>query len=191
MSHPKVCATLSKCPPKICLHLSGCAYHLAGMDTVLTRSALYPCLPNGKHARSSAPAQRCISSAPAQHCIHACQMVSTPVQVHLLSTVSMPAKWKAHPFKCTRSALYPCLPNGKHTRSSAPAHPCLPNGKHTRSSAHAQLSIHACQMVSTPAQGRRVYIYRDFYRVYIYVNTHIFIHIALLLMIALPLMLCG
>ena len=145
MSHPKVCATLSKCPPKICLHLSGCAYHLAGMDTVLTRSALYPCLPNGKHARSSAPAQRCISSAPAQHCIHACQMVSTPVQVHPLSTVSMPAKWKAHPLKRTRSALYPCLPNGQHARSSAPAPRCI-------SSAPAQHCIHACQMVSTPVQ---------------------------------------
>ena len=93
-----------------------------------TRSALYPCLPNGKHTRSSAPAQ---------HCTHACQMVSTPVQVHPLSTVSMAAKWEAHPLKRTRSALYPCLPNGKHTRSSAPAQHC----------------IHGCQMGSTPAHA--------------------------------------
>ena len=88
-----------------------------------TRSARYPCLPNAKHTRSSAPAE---------HCIHACQMVGAPVQVHPLSTV----KFFSHPFKCTRSALYPCLPNGKHTRSSAPAQHC----------------IHACQMVSAPVQ---------------------------------------
>ena len=80
-----------------------------------TRSALYPGMLNGKDTRSSAPAQHCIHacqmvSAPAQHCVHACQVVSTLAQVpvsapqaHPLSTVSMHAKWKAHPLKRTRS----------------------------------------------------------------------------------------
>ena len=49
-----------------------------------TRSALHPCQANGKNTRSSAPAQ---------HCIHARHMVRTPVQVHPLSTASMPGKW--------------------------------------------------------------------------------------------------
>ena len=71
---------------------------------------------NGKNTRSSGVAQ---------HCIHASQMVRTPVQVHSLSTVSMPAKWSEHPFKRTRSALYPCQPNGKNTRSSALAQHCI------------------------------------------------------------------
>ena len=144
---------------------------------------MYPCQPNGKNTRSSALAQ---------HCIHANQMVRTPVQVHSLSTVSMPAKWSEHPCKCTRSALYPCQPNGKNTRSSALAQHCIhasqmvrtpvqvhslstvsmpakwyehpfkctrsalyprqPNGKNTRSSALAQHCIHASQMVRTPVQ---------------------------------------
>ena len=129
-----------------------------------TRSALYPCQRNGKATRSSALAQHMYpcqpngkntrSSALAQHCIHASQMVRTPVHVHSLSTVSMPAKWSEHPCKCTRSALYPCQPNGQNTRASALAQHCIrqPNGKNTRSSALAQHCIHASQMVRTPVQ---------------------------------------
>ena len=139
-----------------------------------TRSALYPCQPNGKNT---------LSSALAQHCIHASQKVRTPVQVHSLSTVSMPAKWIEHPFKRNRSALYrsalfPCQPNGQNTRSSALAQhcihasqmpakwwsehpckctrsalfPCQPNGQNTRASALAQHCIHASQIVRTPVQ---------------------------------------
>ena len=148
--------------------------------------------------RSSAPAQRCMhashprsgafapaqrsmhashlrSSAPAQHCIYASQMVKTPVEVHPLGTVSMPAKWSKPPLKCTRSALYSCQPNGKNPRSSqhcmhacqmvgthasqmvepplkctrSALYPCLPNGKNPRSSAPAQRCIHASQMART------------------------------------------
>ena len=115
-----------------------------------TRSALYPCQPSGNNTRSNGKNTR--SSALAQHCIHASQMERTPVQVHSLSTVSMPAKWSEHPCKCTRSALYPCQPNGKNTRSSALGQHCQPNGKNTRSSALAQHCILASQMVGTPVE---------------------------------------
>ena len=112
-----------------------------------TRSALYPCQRNGTNTRSSALAQHCIHASqmvrlPVQvhllsTCIHASQMVRTPVHVHSLSTVSMPAKWSEHPCMCTRSALYPCQPNGKNNRASALAQHC----------------IHASQMVRTPVQA--------------------------------------
>ena len=146
------------------------------MHLLSTRSALYPCLPNGKHTRSSAPAQ---------HCIHACQMVSTPVQVHAFQMVSTPAQ--AHqlmpakcPLKCTRSALYPCLPNGKHTAevhalsivamagAPAQAHPL-------RSSAPAQHCIHACQMVSTPAHAHPWFLISRWREM----SNHIYIYIEL------------
>ena len=95
-----------------------------------TRAELYPSPPTGKHTRSSAPAQ---------NCFQAHQLVSTPVQVHPLrtvSTVSKPTNWQAHPFNRSRSELYPSPPTGKHTRSIAPAQNC----------------IQAHQLVSTPAQ---------------------------------------
>ena len=74
-----------------------------------------------------------------------------PAQAHPLSTGHLPADKNT-----TRSALDTCLPNGndKTTHSStlalhgkksssAPTH--LPNGKNTRSSAPAQICTHACQ----------------------------------------------
>ena len=60
-------------------------------------------------------------------------MVSTPVQVHPLRTVS------------------PSPPTGKRTRSRAPPRNC-PTGKHTRSSAPAQNCIQAHQLASAPVQ---------------------------------------
>ena len=82
------------------------------------------------------------------------QLVSTPVQVHPLRTVSKPTNSQAHP------ELYPSPPTSKHTRSSAPAQNCVqelypspPTGKHTRSSAPAQNCIQAHQLVSTPIQA--------------------------------------
>ena len=70
---------------------------------------------NGKHTRSRAPAQ---------HCTHASQMVSTPAQVHPLSTVSLPG-------------------NSRHTSSRAPSQHCIHPAQHC---------INASQMVSTPGQ---------------------------------------
>ena len=61
-------------------------------------------------------------SAPAQHRARACQMVSTPGQAHQLSTA------------------HACLPNGKHTRSSAPAQHC----------AHTPAKCQAHPLRSTP-----------------------------------------
>ena len=46
----------------------------------------------------------------AEHCTDASHILSTPVQVHSLSTLStahMPATWRAHPFKRTRSVSTP------------------------------------------------------------------------------------
>ena len=71
-----------------------------------------------------------------------------------------------------RSALHPCQPHGKQTRSRAPAqhpsqpkwsahplaracsalYPCQPSGTHTRSRAPAQHGIHASQMVRTASK---------------------------------------
>ena len=76
-----------------------------------------------------------------QHCIHASQLVRTPVQAHPRGAVSLPAKWED---KCTRTALYPCQPNGKNTRSSAPAQHCIhasKNGRNICSSAPGQHCI--------------------------------------------------
>ena len=104
-------------------------------------------LPTGKHTRSSAPAQ---------NCIQAHQLVSAPVQVHPLRTVSRPINWQAHPFKCTRSELYPSPPTGKRTRSSAPAQKCIQAHQlvSTPVQVHAQNCIQAHQLVSAPLQAR-------------------------------------
>ena len=83
---------------------------------------------NGKHTRSRAPAP---------HCIHASQMVSTPAQVHPLSTVSMPGNGKhassrapcQHCIHASQMVSTPApvsIPaNGKQPRSSAPSHHCI------------------------------------------------------------------
>ena len=94
---------------------------------------------DGKHTRSSAPAQHCIHTR--ERATHAVEggvgggMVSTPAQVHPLSTASTHAKAEAH---------FPRTRKRKRTCSSAPAQHC----------------IHACgggggggEMVSTPAQA--------------------------------------
>ena len=75
-------------------------------------------------------------------------MVRTPVQVHLLSTVSMPAKWYERPFKCTRSALYPCQPNGKNTPSSALAQRCI----HANQMVRTSVQVHSLSTVPMPAK---------------------------------------
>ena len=115
------------------------------------------CLPNGKGARSRAPAQ---------HCTQACQMVTrlalrarladgnnTPSSAPAQHT---PATWQAHSPKRTRSALYARLPFGKHTRARSALYARLPNGRRTRPSAPAQHCTHACHIISTPAQAHQL-----------------------------------
>lgn len=57
-------------------------------------------LPNGKHARASAPAR---------HCANACPILRTRTQVHPLSTAHTPAKWSAR--SCVHSLSTVCTPS--------------------------------------------------------------------------------
>ena len=99
-------------------------------------------LHHGKHARLRAPGQ---------HCIHACQIVRT-LELH----TCLP---NGHPLMCTRSALYPRLPNGKNIRSRAPAQHCTHACQMVSTPAQvnpAQNCTHACQMIGTPAHAHPV-----------------------------------
>ena len=95
-------------------------------------------------------------SAPAQHCTHACHMVSTPDQVHLLITargcqmVSTPAEAPAQ--HCTQSCQRASTPAQVRPLSTIRL---LPKGLHT-DSAHPQHCMHSCQMVSTLAQAHQL-----------------------------------
>ena len=116
----------------------------ASFSTTCDRNRTHPpkgaeARPNGKNARSSAPAP---------HWIPASQIIRTPVQAQSRSTGSTPAKRYEHPFKCTRAALCPCK-----TRSSAPAQHCSPASQTVRTpvQAHPRCTVFpARQMVRTP-----------------------------------------
>ena len=108
---------------------------------------------DGKHTRSSAPAQHCIhaherGSAPAQaHPLstsHAWGRVGKhTAQVHPLSTASTHAKEEAHLLKRTRSALHACRGGGGWggagagvVSTPAQVHPLSTASTHAKEEAH-------------------------------------------------------
>ena len=132
-----------------------------------TRAALYPCQPNCKSTCSSARAQHGIPASQAVRTpvqVHQGRIPASPCSSAGAQHGPCQPNWYEHPFKYARTALYscqqvhliparqivrtpvqvyPCQPNGKNTRSSAPKHHCtLPaKRKNTRSSAPAQRCV--------------------------------------------------
>ena len=131
-------------------HLNGCYYPVPGMDTVLTRtrSALRTCLRNGEHTCSPAPAQQrthachCTwRSAPAlrgQCAGGVCPDGGVCRGSVLESMVSTPA----HVHLLSTAHMLAKWEARPLTSARSALHTCLPSGQHTRS----------CQIANTPAQ---------------------------------------